>query len=275
MGMPKPSLTVTIRQSRSFEQFHAFAYWRLTVAIPKAFISYSHDSQEHKKWVLEFATRLRNNGVDAALDQWDLGPGADLPSFMEKNLAAADRVLMICTEKYVEKANAGTGGVGYEKMIVTADLMKSVESTKVIPLIRQNGTHSVPTFLSSKLYLDFSREEQFEFSYDELLRSVHGAPLFVKPPVASNPFTPVSATPPEETGDGIRQVMQAVVRTFENSISENMSYGELLRQAEMSRIMFDIFLGKAGAQGLIVRTPSGYVRLTPAGKQYAIEHKLI
>lgn len=245
------------------------------MAIPKAFISYSHDSQEHKKWVLDFATRLRNNGVDAALDQWDLGPGADLPSFMERNLVAADRVLMICTGKYVEKANSGTGGVGYEKMIVTADLMKSIDSNKVIPLIRQNGTHSVPTFLSSKMYLDFSREEQFEFSYDELLRAMHGAPLFVKPPVASNPFTPVSATPPEKTGDGVRQVMKIVVSAFEASTSELMDYSGLVRKAQISRIMFDIFLKQAQVQGLLIRTSSGFVQLTTQGKEYAVEHKLI
>jgi len=245
------------------------------VTIPKAFISYSHDSQEHKKWVLDFATRLRNNGVDAALDQWDLGPGADLPSFMEKNLAAADRVLMICTNKYVAKANAGTGGVGYEKMIVTADLMKSVDSTKVIPVIRQNGTHSVPTFLSSKMYLDFSREEQFEFSYDELLRSLHGAPLFVKPPVASNPFTPVSATPPEKTGDGVRQVMELVVEAFEKSSSDMLQYSQILSKASMSRIMFDIFLQQAVSKGLVHQPISGFVTLTARGKEYAIEHKLV
>ncbi|RSZ40268.1 TIR domain-containing protein [Variovorax beijingensis] len=246
------------------------------MAIPKAFISYSHDSQDHKKWVLDFATRLRNNGVDAALDQWDLGPGADLPSFMEKNLAVADRVLMICTENYVAKANSGTGGVGYEKMIVTADLMKSVDSTKVIPLIRQNGTHSVPTFLSSKMYLDFSREDQFEFSYDELLRSLHGAPLFIKPPVASNPFTPVSATPPEKTGDGVLQTMRVIVKTFEATLEGDiLMYATLLGKASMSRIMFDIYLGQAAEQGLISRTSQGNIKLTSKGKTYAVEHKLI
>lgn len=94
------------------------------MSTPKAFISYSHDTQEHKKWVLDLATRLRNNGVDAILDQWDLKPGDDLPRFMEQGLISADRVLMICTDKYVEKANSGAGGVGYEKMIVTADLLR-------------------------------------------------------------------------------------------------------------------------------------------------------
>jgi len=54
------------------------------------------------------------------LDQWDLKPGDDLPHFMETQLELAEYVLMICTEKYVEKANAGEGGVGYEKMIMTS-----------------------------------------------------------------------------------------------------------------------------------------------------------
>lgn len=36
---------------------------------PKVFASYSHDSDEHKKWVREFCTKLRENGVDVTLDQ--------------------------------------------------------------------------------------------------------------------------------------------------------------------------------------------------------------
>ena len=132
------------------------------MSIPKAFVSYSHDSQEHKKWVLDLATRLRNSGVDAALDQWDLGPGSDIPHFMESQLATADRVILVCTEKYVEKANAGEGGVGYEKMIVTAGLMRRIDSNKAIPLLRQKGQRLLPTFLASKLFVDFSRDNQYE-----------------------------------------------------------------------------------------------------------------
>ena len=128
--------------------------------IPKVFISYSHDSQEHKKWVLDLATRLRNTGVDAVIDQWELRPGDDLPHFMETQLAASDYVLMICTNRYVEKANAGVGGVGYEKMIITSDLMKRIDSNKVIPLIRQQGSHDLPTFLKSKLFIEFSKPER-------------------------------------------------------------------------------------------------------------------
>lgn len=66
---------------------------------------------------LNLATRLAKNGVDVILDQWDLRIGGDLSSFMESGLTQVDRVICVCYEKYVPKANTGLGGVGYEKMI--------------------------------------------------------------------------------------------------------------------------------------------------------------
>lgn len=245
------------------------------MAIPKAFVSYSHDSQEHKKWVLDFATRLRNNGVDAVLDQWDLKPGDDLPAFMERGLITADRVLMVCTDKYVEKANVGAGGVGYEKMIVTADLLKRIDSNKVIPLIRQSGTHNVPSFLRSKLFLDFSRPDQFEFSFDELIRALHGAPLFEKPAIANNPFTPVSATPANRVGDGVLEIMRIVVKVFESQSWDHVGYKTLIAKAPMSRIMLDIYIAQARSEGLLTQDSDRDVYLTSQGKLYAIQHKLI
>jgi hypothetical protein len=43
-------------------------------APPTAFISYSWDDEEHKAWVKQLAARLRGDGVDVALDQWDYSP---------------------------------------------------------------------------------------------------------------------------------------------------------------------------------------------------------
>jgi len=244
------------------------------MSIPKAFISYSHDSQEHKKWVLDFATRLRNTGVDAILDQWELGPGDDLPYFMERHLASADRVLMICTDRYVEKANAGAGGVGYEKMIVTADLLKTIDSNKVIPIIRQSGTYALPTFLKSKLFLDFSRDDQYEFSFDELTRALHNAPLFVKPPVGNNPFDPVNS-PPERSGDALPTLMAAVVSQFEKQTHDYINYKSLIERWNSSRTMFDVLVEEAKAEGLLIQDSDRDLRITPKGKLYAIKHKLV
>ena len=38
----------------------------------KAFVSYSHDSDDHKAWVSNFSKKLRSSGIDVILDQWDL-----------------------------------------------------------------------------------------------------------------------------------------------------------------------------------------------------------
>ena len=84
---------------------------------PKVFISYSHDSQQHKEWVLGLATALRTNGIDAVLDQWDLSPGQDIAAFMARGIRTADRVLLICTGPYVSKAETGVGGVGYSHLL--------------------------------------------------------------------------------------------------------------------------------------------------------------
>lgn len=138
---------------------------------PKVFVSYSHDTDCHKNWVLSLATRLLANGVDVVLDQWDLTLGSDLPRFMETGLTAAQRVLTVCTEPYVAKANAGRGGVGYEKMILTAQLIRDISTDRIIPVIRKNTlVPPVPTFLSSRVYIDFRDDLAYETRYAELLR---------------------------------------------------------------------------------------------------------
>lgn len=170
----------------------------MSTIAPRVFFSYSHDSEIHKDWVLTLATRLVANGVNVMLDQWDLTLGSDLSRFMEVGLTSADRVVAICTEPYVEKANAGRGGVGYEKLILTAQLMQSVTSDRIIPAIRTNSLATpVPTFLSSRVYVDFKDDLSYEAKYAELLRDIHGQKVKPKPPLGANPFTVVPVpTPP-------------------------------------------------------------------------------
>jgi len=243
------------------------------MAIPTVFISYSHDNQEHKKWVLDLATRLRNTGIDAALDQWDLRPGDDLPHFMEQNLASSDYVVMVCTDKYVSKANNGTGGVGYEKMIITADLLSRIDSNKVIPIIRQPGTSKTPTFLKTKLYIDFSRDDEFEFSFDELVRAIHGAPLYKKPEIGNNPFEPITDGKQEKTNDAILELMNYVLWYFERGDSYTL-YGNLIGKVGRSRVMLDMTIKQAIEAGYI-RKLGDLIYLEDKGKFYAIDHGLV
>ena len=157
--------------------------------VPRVFISYSHDSENHKDWVLNLSTRLRANGVDVVLDQWGLKLGSDIAKFIEQGLSESNRIIIICTEIYVEKANSGKDGVGYEKMIMTAELMGNVDSNKIIPLVRNNNSpKKTPTFIGGRRYIEFSSDRDFEKKYEELIRNIHAAPLKPKPPLGVNPF---------------------------------------------------------------------------------------
>lgn len=145
--------------------------------IPKVFISYSHDSPDHKRWVTELASKLVDHGVDVVLDQWDLGLGDDVPKFMEKSVRDADRVLMICTETYVNKADDGQGGVGYEAMVVTGELVRNLGTSKFIPVIRQKAKPQLlPKSVTTRFYIDLSDEENFDVQFEALLRELHQAP---------------------------------------------------------------------------------------------------
>lgn len=165
---------------------------------PRLFISYSHDDEAHKAWVLQLATRLVKNGVDVILDQWDIKLGSDLSAFMERGLTDADRIMAVCSEGYVVKANAGDGGVGYEKTILTSQLMRNVNTHRIIPVIRRNTLEEVrPVFLNTRLFVDFRDDALYEVKYGEMLRDIHGISIAPRPPLGPNPFTQaVSAIEP-------------------------------------------------------------------------------
>ncbi len=242
---------------------------------PKVFVSYSHDSLEHKRWVLEFATRLRASGIDAILDQWDLKPGDDLPHFMESHLTSSDRVLMICSERYVEKANSGTGGVGYEKMIVTADLLSEINNNKVIPIIRNNPLGSGPTFLKSKFHIDFNNTEDEEFAFDTLMRSILDAPIFEKPPIGENPYTSPS-TKPKKTYDEIQEAMTVIGEIANKLDKDTIPTSSVKRALSLSKITFDVIINKLERNGYISVTFNGFnIELSMEGKLYIFENKLL
>jgi len=244
--------------------------------IPKAFISYSHDTQEHKKWTLELATRLRNNGIDAILDQWELQPGTDLPHFMETNLASSDKIIMICTDKYVEKANKGEGGVGYEKMIITSNLMQRINENKIIPIVIQNGSAEVPTFLKSKIYINFSKKDDFEFSYDELVRSIHNSPLFEKPPIGNNPFQPIIKEKLDDATKLLDTLLSSILR--EQGTDKSAFSNNLIRDLNISPLLFKVSIVKLINMGFVKWTyvsNFNYVTATDKGLMYAFENQLV
>jgi len=171
---------------------------------PTVFVSYSHDSREHMTWVLKMAEALVGQGIRVTLDQWDTDLGDDLVRFMANSVRESDRVLVVCTDQYVRKANEGEGGVGYESMIVTGELVKDLGSKKFVPVLRQNSEGDpTPVFLSTRKYVDLTDDSSFSERIDVLARSIHESPFTQTPPLGNRPdyeaIARAAGTQPDET----------------------------------------------------------------------------
>lgn len=165
---------------------------------PKAFVSYSHEDQDHDSWVLELASSLRKNGVDVALDKWDLKPGHDTTLFMESRIRDSDFVILVCTPEYAKKSNVPRGGVGYEKNIISAEMLQSQDlRPKFIPVLRKGDFQTaLPTYLGSKFAIDCRESRNQDEALAELLGAIYDVSIASKPPLGPNPFAGHQAPPP-------------------------------------------------------------------------------
>ncbi|HFF6201601.1 TPA: toll/interleukin-1 receptor domain-containing protein [Stenotrophomonas maltophilia] len=153
---------------------------------PKVFVSYSWDSPEHIEWVRNLVNALRMNGIDAISDRTHLRFGQNLPHFMEQS-AACDRVIVVCTENYMNRANGRVGGVGYEHLVTAADLANDPLSMRFIPVIRdpRDAAH-MPTNLRGRFYVNLSNGPDFNGNFQELVRDLHNAVPPI-PPIGRRP----------------------------------------------------------------------------------------
>ncbi len=171
--------------------------------IPTAFISYSWDSDVHKIWVRDFASRLRNDGVETILDQWEVVPGSQVPHFMEASVRDNDFVLIICTPRYKTRSDQRKGGVGYEGDIMTSEILNSRNHAKFIPVLHTSIWNSAaPSWLLGKAYVDLSGDPYDENQYSKLVSTLHGE-LPTPPPVKVRKQSARDASKSEETQESL------------------------------------------------------------------------
>ena len=155
---------------------------------PKVFISYSWDSDKHKDDVLNLADRLRNDGIDCNIDQYEVSPPEGWPHWMRNQVDQSDFVLVVCTEQYQRrfqgKEKLGRGkGVTWEGAIINQFLYDRVTNTKFIPVIFSPQAEShIPTELRRFTYylLDFKSLDT-DKGYEALYRHLTNQPQNKKP----------------------------------------------------------------------------------------------
>lgn len=166
--------------------------------MPKVlFISYSHDSDEHKAWVKKFADDLATQGgFEVLLDQ-NLPKGFPLTRFMEQGLVNADKVLIIGTPQYKQKSEAGKG-VAFEGSIISTELMHDIDSCKYYPILRSGSFEaSFPLSLQARGGDDLSVDELYGDKLQVVIDSIANekpipATLQKKPSLAEVEQQPVA-----------------------------------------------------------------------------------
>ena len=159
---------------------------------PQVFISYSWTTPDHEAWVLQLATDLRENGVDAILDKWDLKEGHDGYKFMERmvNDDEIRKVILICDEGYVSKADSREGGVGTETQIITPEIYNNNSQDKFVAIVKERddqGNPYLPTFFRSRIFIDFSDPVKQSKNFEQLMRWIFDKQLHKKPQIGSIP----------------------------------------------------------------------------------------
>src|SRR5512147_2420989 len=156
----------------------------MTRAPPKVFISYSHDTIEHQERVLGFADRLRADGIDAEIDQYNAAPPESWPLWCERQIASADVVLMVCTETYHRRVSGdeerGKGlGVVWEAQIIRQLLYDAgAISDKFVPVLFSDASpEQIPTPIKGGTRYVVGIED----GYEDLYRRLTNQPRLLRP----------------------------------------------------------------------------------------------
>ena len=69
----------------------------MTTPSPRVFISYAQGDAAHSQWIAELAARLRVDGLDAIIDQYDPRPAKPWQDWVNDEFRRADWILLACT----------------------------------------------------------------------------------------------------------------------------------------------------------------------------------
>lgn len=156
-------------------------------------ISYSWDSEAHVKSVLALSDRLRSDGIDCVIDQYEVSPPEGWPRWMERKIVGSELVIVVCTQTYLARVmgeeEPGKGnGVKWEGNIIYQHLYnQGGENRKFIPVLMQESDKGyIPIPLQGASYFCIETDAGYQRLYSRLL----GLPPAEKPPLGQRPAMP-------------------------------------------------------------------------------------
>lgn len=135
------------------------------------FVSYAHGDDAHNNKVISFTNELRNMGFDAVMDASLKIDYPDIDAMMTEGLKR-DKIIVVLSKKYKEKADNQKDGVWAEFKMIAADLEKNVKKYIFISFdALTNGLVEkiLPTRIGRRQIVDLGKTKNDEERLNELV----------------------------------------------------------------------------------------------------------
>lgn len=145
------------------------------VTSPKVFVS--HASEDKERFVIGFATKLREKGIDAWVDKWEIFPGDSLvDKIFEEGIKTAQAMIIILSNVSVQKP--------WVKEELNAGMVKRISGKcKLIPVVIDDC--EVPEALRSTVWEKIKDINNYQQELDRIVSAIYGHTE--KPPLGTPP----------------------------------------------------------------------------------------
>jgi hypothetical protein len=225
---------------------------------PKVFVS--HASEDKARFVLGFATKLLENGIDAWLDKWEMHPGDSLvDKIFEVGIGGAEAILIILSRNSVEKP--------WVREELNASVVERIKrGTKIIPIVLDDCV--VPIALQSTVYVRIADPAHYDAELSSIVSAIYEHSE--KPPLGS---PPTYIQTPLERISGLKRIDSLLLKLVGEKAIEDCQHrmltAEILSQATTLGVSRHDFY-----ESLAVLGDKGYFELQRSSAQEPSELEL-
>jgi TIR domain. len=179
--------------------------------VPKVFVS--HASEDKDRFVRRFAERLRERGIDAWVDEWEIYPGDSLvDKIFEEGLKAASVVIVVVSRFSVDKP--------WVREELNAGVVKRINrGGRLIPVVLD--ATDVPEVLKSTVWVNIPDLDSYDHEFDRIISAIYDHRP--KPALGK---APAYVTSPEAPVPGLSGIDTFILRVFaEKALEEASTFG--------------------------------------------------
>lgn len=152
---------------------------------PKVFIS--HASEDKARFVLGFGEKLRDKGIEAWVDEWEIKPGDSLiDKIFEEGINKADYFIIVLSKNSVNKA-------WVREELNVATIKRIEKNTTIIPVVIDDPIE-IPTALKHIVRVTIKDLSNYDENLEKIVMTIFG--MNKKPPMNEAPeYTKYNSIP--------------------------------------------------------------------------------